>query len=163
MRVDPDRLVDPVAVQLGPAGDQGEILLFDRAGLELRGQAGVGQVVPGHEDHAAGVAVEAVDDARPAWGRRPAELAAEMVLHGAGQRAGPVPAGGMDHHSRRLVDHREPLVLVEDFQGMFWAGGLARRISEHHDHALAGEAAGRRASRRCRRPATPPAVITRRK
>ena len=65
--------------------------------------------------------------------------AAEMVLQGAGQRARPVAPGGVDHHPRRLVDHRQPVVLVEDLQGdVFRLRGLARDRREHDHDPLAG-------------------------
>ena len=111
-----DRAVDDVAVAVRPPDDQGEILLLDRAGLELRRQLRVRQVGAGHQDHAAGVAVEPVDDARPGRSAAAAQAGAEVKLQGAGQRARPVPARRMHDHARRLVDHHQVLVLVEDLQ-----------------------------------------------
>ena len=69
LRMHADRPIDQVAIQPRPAADDGKILLLDRAMLELQGQLVMGPIVAGHEDDAAGVAVEAVDDART---RRPA-------------------------------------------------------------------------------------------
>ena len=40
----------------------------------------------------------------------------EMKLQGRGQRAGPMPLARMHHHARRLVDRRDRVVLVEDFE-----------------------------------------------
>ena len=63
--MEPDRPFDVVAVALGDARDQGEVLLLDRALLELLGELPVGEVVLGDDQQAGGVAVEAVDDPGP--------------------------------------------------------------------------------------------------
>ena len=65
LRMHADGAVDEIAVAVRPAGDDREILLLDRAVLELEGQFVVRPVVAGDEDDAAGVAVEAMDDPRP--------------------------------------------------------------------------------------------------
>ena len=51
-----DRAVDNVAVARRTADHQCEVLLLDRPGGELLGQFGVGHVVSGDQDRAAGVA-----------------------------------------------------------------------------------------------------------
>ena len=79
-RVDSDWPIDQVAIVLGRAGDEGEILLFHRAIVKQRGQLSVRQVVLGHEDHAACVAVEAVDDPGPGRPARGTQLAGKPVL-----------------------------------------------------------------------------------
>ena len=102
------------------------------AGGELLGQFGVGLIVAGHQDHAAGVAVEPVDDARPAQPAGGAQGRPEMELQGAGQRARPVSPGRMHDHARRLVDHHQVLVLVEDVQrDVFGPRGLAGDFRQH--------------------------------
>ena len=69
----------------------------------------------GDEDDAAGVAVEAMDDAGAVVAVDAAELV-EVEAQGVDQRAGPVALGRMNHHVGRLVDGREVFVLVEDLQ-----------------------------------------------
>ena len=104
----------------------------------MLGQFRVGLIGAGHEDHAAGVAVEAVDDARPVQPAAGAEGRAEVELQGAGQRARPVASGRMHDHARRLVDDRHVLVLVEDVQGdVFGPGGLAGDFGQDDRHPLA--------------------------
>ena len=80
VRMEPDRAIDDVAIPLRTARDQGEILLLDRTHGELFGQLGMGLIVAGDENHAAGVAVEAVDNARPARPAAGAEGGAKMEL-----------------------------------------------------------------------------------
>ena len=95
-------------------------------------------VVFGDHDHAARVAVEPVDDARP---RRPADAAqpVEMELQRAGQRARPMPFGGMDDHAGRLVDRGQPFVFVENLQrNVFRLGPLPRHLGQHDRDPLAG-------------------------
>ena len=65
MRVDADRQVDQVAVAIGRPATRAKYSLRIARCWNWGAQKAVGQVVLGHQDHAAGVAVEAVDDAGP--------------------------------------------------------------------------------------------------
>ena len=129
-----DRGVDDVAVELRHARDDRQVLLLDRAGLELGGERVVGLVVLGDDDHAARVAVEPMDDARP---RRPAALAhrAEMMGQRPGERAVPMPLGRVDDHPGRLVHDDDRIVLVQDVErDVLRHGPFARHFElEHRD------------------------------
>ena len=69
----------------------------------------------GYQD-AGCILVEAVDDAGSPHATNSLEAAAAMVKKCVDQCAVPVSRCRMNHHSRRLVDYNEMLVLVQDFQ-----------------------------------------------
>ena len=60
-----DAAFDVIAVAVEHAGGDGDVLLEDLALLELHAQVAVRLPFLGDEDDAAGVAVEAMDDAGP--------------------------------------------------------------------------------------------------
>ena len=65
--------------------------------------------------------------------RRPAGRAelVEMELQSRGQRAGPVPFGRVNDHARRLVDHRQMSVFVQDIErDVFRRRALARQVGQ---------------------------------
>ena len=64
--------------------------------------------------HARGILVEAVDDPRPALAADAGEAVAAMGEQGVHQRALVVAGRGMDDEPRRLVEHDEVGILVED-------------------------------------------------
>ena len=102
LRMQPDRQIDPVAIEIRLAGDDGKILFLHGAVFELRRQSQMSLVVLGHDDHAAGIAVEPMDDSRTGW---PAHVAQgiEVELQRAGERAVPVPFAGMNDHAGGLL------------------------------------------------------------
>ena len=59
-----DAALDVIAVAVEHARGDGHVLLEDLAPLELHAQFAVRHLFLGHQDDAAGVAVEAMDDAR---------------------------------------------------------------------------------------------------
>ena len=69
------RRLDVVAVAVEHARGDGDVLLEDLARLELHAQVAVRLLLLGDEDDAAGVAVEAVDDARPVVAAELAQVA----------------------------------------------------------------------------------------
>ena len=81
VRVVADPALDVVAVAVEHAGGDRDVLLEDLARLELHAQVAVRRFLLGDEDDAAGVAVEAVDDARPVVAAELAQLA-EVELRG---------------------------------------------------------------------------------
>ena len=115
--------------------EEGEVGLGDLALGEHLAEFAVSAVVFGDEDEAAGLFVEAVDDAG-------AEVAAdvgefveveeESVDEGAAvagvwlARCG-VPCSGVDHHAGGFVDDGEVFVFVEDFEGDVLGDGVERR------------------------------------
>lgn len=110
--VPPDRRVDDVSVAVDRPGGDRQVLFLDLALVELLGQVHVDRIGFGDHDHAAGVAIESVDDTRPGG---PADVGESLKAEGerAGERARPIAAGRMDHHAGRFVDHHEPVVFVE--------------------------------------------------
>ena len=112
VRMAADACFDVVTVTVEHAGGDGQILLEDLAVLELQGEILVDQLVLGHEDDAARVAVKAMHDARPVFTAQCAERT-EVEGEGVGQCPVPVPPGRMNDHVGGLVDDREVLVLVE--------------------------------------------------
>ena len=110
-----DRHVDHVRQQLRHAVDDGHVGLLDRAVLELPGDAPMGLVALGDEHDAGGVAVEAVQDARPPVAVDRAPLL-PVVDQPVDQRAGPPAAGGVDHQVGLLVQGQQVIVFVDDLQ-----------------------------------------------
>src|SRR5260370_34485724 len=75
VRMMADAALDVIAVPIEHPGGNGQVLLEDLAQFELHAQFAVAKLVLGHEDDAAGVAVETVDDARPVIAVQMAEVA----------------------------------------------------------------------------------------
>ena len=96
--------------------DHGQVDLLDRARTELPRERLERRRRARHQQHARGVAVEAVHDAGPIGaadpGQRP-EPMGERVHHRAAPRAG----RGVHDHAGRLVDGEQVCVLVEDGKG----------------------------------------------
>src|SRR5437899_2467131 len=65
---------DVIAVAVEHAGRDGDVFLEDFAVLELQAHIAMRHLVLGYENDAAGVAVQAVDDAGPVIPAEPAEL-----------------------------------------------------------------------------------------
>ena len=93
-----DGVVDEIAVAVGAAHDDGQVFFADGSVFELGGEVGVGGVVFGDDDCAAGVAVETVDNAGSCGAAMLAELV-EVMDERAGERARPVAFGRVDDHA----------------------------------------------------------------
>ncbi len=108
----------------------------------------MGLVVPGDEDSAAGVAVEAMHDARPQRPAATAEAGAKVELQRADERAGPVTPRRMHDHAGRLIDDDEVLVFEEDFErNLLGPRRLAGNFRQDHPHSLPStDAVGRLAA-----------------
>jgi hypothetical protein len=133
-----DGSVDYVAIALGHALDDGKILLLDRPSFELGGHSQMGLVSFCHDDHAAGVPIQAMHNART---RGPAQRAQviEVVGQGARQRARPVPFSGVNHHARGFVDRDQMCVFVDHVQwDVFRLRALTRELRRQDDDTLAG-------------------------
>ena len=87
-------------------------LLHPPAG-ELRRQLAVRGVVLGHQQHAAGEAVQPVHDAGPQFAADPRKRA-ETVQQGVHQRAGMHARAGVHHHAGGLVDGHQVGIFIED-------------------------------------------------
>ena len=92
-RVEPDRALDVVAISLGNAIDDREILLVDLSKLELKRQPPMRELVFDDDEQARRVAVEPVDDARPILAGDGRECVI-VKLEGVDQGPLPVPLAG---------------------------------------------------------------------
>ena len=86
----------------------------------------VGAIGLGHDHDAAGVLVEAVDDARPLDAADAGERIAAMMDQRVDQRAGKIACPGMDNQPGRLVQHDQLGILVEDIERDVFALRLGR-------------------------------------
>jgi len=71
----------------------------------------------GHHHYTARVAVEPMDDTRPAHAADARERVTAMMDQRVHQRAGPISGPWMHDQARWLVDHNQCLVLVENVEG----------------------------------------------
>ena len=130
-----DREVDGGVVFFEMAVEESDIGFGDLALREHFAEFAVGAVVFGDEDEAAGLLVEAMDDAGAevsAGGREFVEVEEEGVDEGAAVALvdsiwGGVACSGVDHHACGLVDDGEVLVFVEDVEGDVFRGGVEGR------------------------------------
>ena len=99
----------------GTPRHDGQVFFFHFARFELGCECIVGLVVFGDDDHAACLAIEAVDDSG-ARGAAAAAECAEMVGERAGERAFPVSLCRMDDHAGPLVDDDDRVVFVENIE-----------------------------------------------
>ncbi len=137
-RVHANRLFDPITVPIRHSRDDGGILLFDGSPRPLLCQRHVRRIGLGHNDHARRIAIEPVDNSRPAGTSHAAE-SGKMVRKSICQRATPMSATGMHHHPRRLIDHHQGVIFVQDVQGnRFGSRHRARQVGHRNDNALPG-------------------------
>src|SRR6188472_2513903 len=101
---------DPPGAGAGLADDERQVAPLDLAVADRPGEALVRLFGACDDEQSGGVAVEAVDDARPI---RIAAGGAEREQP-VRQRRALVGPGGMDDEARRLVDDDQVLVLVDD-------------------------------------------------
>ena len=113
--VDADRLLNHVAVPVRLRGNDRQVLLCQRSCGELARQMLVCPIGFGHDEDAAGVAVEPVDNARSMCSTRGTELT-KMKRQCRDERAGGMSLGWVDHHPRRLVDDDQLVVFPEDIE-----------------------------------------------
>ena len=98
-RIARDRPLDAPALRLHFALHQREVGLGHLAARELLGQAAVRGVILGHQQHAAGEAVQAVDDAGPHLAAHPGETR-EAVQQRVDQGSRMHSGAGVNHHAR---------------------------------------------------------------
>ena len=104
------------------------VLPGEGVGLNLLRQAGVGKVVFRHNQQAAGVLVNAVNDSRPGHAVDAGEGVAAVGQQRVDQCALLVARSGMDHHALGLVHHQQVAVLVDHLQG----DGLGAHLQRAH-------------------------------
>ena len=140
-RVAGDGPLDAPALVAHAAVHQRQVGLLHLPSGELRGQAPMGRVVLGHQQHAAGVAVQAMHDARPQRAAHARERA-EAMQQGVHQRSGMDARAGVHHHAGGLIDRHQVGVFIEHGEGDVFRQRPAR-------------AAARRAPRRWPLPPAP--------
>jgi hypothetical protein len=116
---------DAAAILLHYAVDQGEISLLHLAIGELFGEAPMRDVVLGYQEDAAGVAVEAVNDAGPQFAGVAGE-SAEAMQERVHQRAGMDACPGMYDHAGGLIDGHDVRIFVEDGERDLLRCGMER-------------------------------------
>ncbi len=130
-----DGEVDGGVIFCNVAVDEGEIGFGDLAGGEHLAELAVGTVVFGDEDEAAGLLVEAVDDAGAEVSADLGELG-EVVEEGVDEGAAVAgvfvvdcggAGSGVDHHAGGLVDDGKVLVFEEDVEGDVFGEGVEGR------------------------------------
>ncbi len=150
-----DRQVDQIAIAIGHPHHDRKILFLGRPLLELFGQPHVGGIGLGHHQHAAGVAIQPMHDARPRRAASRTQIL-EMKRQRTGQRPLPMPFGRMDHHARRLIDRRDFRILEQDVErDILGHGPDAWQIGEDHRDVLSHAEAMRCLWRGALRPSPP--------
>jgi hypothetical protein len=140
-----DGILDGAAAWAGEvAADEGEVDLRHRPAGKLAGEMGVGEVVLCDDQAAAGVLVQAMDDAGALLAADGAEGAA-MGQQGMDERMAGVASGGMDDEAGGLVEDEEVRVFVEDIERDILGlqeGGLGGGLGDSHESAVADGVAG---------------------
>ena len=128
-----DGQVDGPAVGLEAPDDHRLILPVEGVVPELIRQGQVGRVIFRRDQQAAGVPVDAVDDAGADHPADPRQAVPAVVKQGVDQGAVGVAGGGVDHQPHGLVDDDDVLVLEDHVQGNVLGLCLQRhRVWDHH-------------------------------
>ena len=100
---------------------------------QLGRQGQMGCIVFGGDNEAAGVPVDAVDDAGALLPPDAGQALPAVIQQGVDQGAVRVPRGRMHHHARGLVHHDDVLVLIHHVQGDVLGPGLRLlRLRQRH-------------------------------
>src|SRR6267378_1279076 len=114
--------IDHILAQMAP--HERRVDALHGAALDRTGETPMRQIALRNEQQSRGVAIEAMDDAGPAFGRTAAgQLGAAPRQH-VDEGVVPVAGTGMHDESCRLVEHGEMLVLVDEIQI-----GVERRVT----------------------------------
>ena len=119
------------ATCLNDAPDEDGVALLDLAFLELSCELGVGAVMLGHHHHSRGSTVQSVDDPRSELAANTAQVS-DMVQEGIDECAVRVSRRWVNDHARRLVDHDQVDVVVQDID----REGLGTRLGRHRGRDL---------------------------
>ncbi len=142
MRVAVEWGVDGAARTLGRTPDQRQIVALDRALAlvgELIAEPAMGAVVLGHHHQAGGVLVEPMNDAGPLDAADPGQAVAAMGDQRVDQRAAGMPRRRVHDEARRLVEHDQRIVLVDDVERDCLGRGLCRLgLGQRHSNNVAG-------------------------
>src|SRR5262245_43658736 len=111
-RVATDRRVDAPA-RLHDPPHQRHVFLLNVAIAKLPRQLFVRAVILGNHHQARGAPIETMHNPRPLLAANAAEIR-HVVKKGVDQRAARMTRGGMDDHSRGLVDDDDIAILIED-------------------------------------------------
>lgn len=127
------------AIPLNFAANDSVIDLVHAAPGELRRECYVGFISLGHDKAAAGLLIKAVNDSRPSDPADAAELPFAMVEQCVYKRVFLVTGGGMHHQPRRLVEHEQRVILMQDVERDFFGLGIRRaRFGPVNFHLFSG-------------------------
>ena len=115
-RMPADGGVHPAAVLFYISVHDRLITAVEGVFLNLFCEAGVRTITFGHNQQAAGVLINAVDNARPQHAVDAREAVAAMRQQRVDQRAVPVARRRMHNHPLRLVHHHKIIVLIHDVE-----------------------------------------------
>ena len=136
-RVAADGCLDPPDLGRRQAVDEREVRLLDATILELAHQRLLRPVVARDQDQAAGVAVEAVDDARPVDAADGAvRLGPAPGQQRVDERAAGVAGRRVRDQAGRLVHDQHVVVLVDDVERDVVGLGIERLRRRHVEHHL---------------------------
>jgi hypothetical protein len=126
---------------VGPetTAEHGVVCFQDAAGTELAGEGEMGSIVLCDHHAAAGVAIEAMNDAGTGDASDAAELTLAVVQEGMDKGAMIMAGGGMGHHARGFIKHEQIVIFEQNAQGNeFGFRGRGARGGPMDDDALAG-------------------------
>ena len=92
--------------------NDGEVFFPDRAAFPNPAQFQSGVIPLGHNRHAAGLAIEAIDEMRT-------RTVTEMQPHAADEARQRIAFGRMANQARRFVDHQQIGVFMNDVEQLF--------------------------------------------
>ena len=133
-----DWLLDEITVALGNAVNDRQVFFFHLPVLELISKLVVNSLILGDDQKARGVAVETVHDPGAVLARQRRQPV-KMELERVDQRTAPVSPRGMRDHSRRLVHHRQVVVLKNDLnRQVFRLRAYLRQFGKPYRDDVAG-------------------------
>src|SRR5690606_4794335 len=112
--------IDGAALRIRAAPCQGEISADEAAGTpmisELGRELSMRLICLRDHQNSTGVLVESMNDSRPVPSAERGERTAAMMQQGIDERPAADPRSGRDDHARRLLDHDDMLVFMQDGQ-----------------------------------------------
>ena len=111
-----DRRIDDANTKPRRTRNQGQINLDDFAAGELRRESAMSWIGFCHDQAATGLFVEAMDDPG-ALDAADVGKPAEMMQQAGNQGPPSMSSPGMHHHTRRLIQHRNNVILKQDLEG----------------------------------------------
>jgi hypothetical protein len=130
---DPGAPGKPRVAAIGHAMADGGIAAVDLMGGELRGQAAMRDIGPGHDQQPRSVLVDPMHDARPGRAAHPRQNPAGVMQKRIDKRARPGAGGGMDDHAGGLVDDDQIGILMHHLERQGLGRGDRRGSGRQRD------------------------------